>query len=247
MNNLNSVLIEGNVTETAVLSGPEGRAPFCAFVIRSNRCMVNNTTGKPELHVSHFAIQTWGEQAKNASIHGKKNVYVRIVGALRKDECGETPRHFIEAEHCEFRPNYTGEAVNLNSILLEGELLEDPALTSAAGESPACAITMVSRRINRFSGTREELERMEITAIAINGIHGKIVERIMEHGRKDRGVRAVGRILQSDPSLNEKGGAIQLYVEQIEFRPEFARKSPPKKQILTGQLDFGLDEERRPA
>jgi len=107
MNNLNSVLIEGNVVRDPVLSNTPGGIPVCAFSIGINSTH-NTNDGKVD-EVSFFDVETWHQLAENVVKYLTKGRGVRIVGRIKQDrwttsEGAPMSRVKIIAEHVEFRP-----------------------------------------------------------------------------------------------------------------------------------------------
>ena len=81
MNNLNSILIEGNIVRNAeVRITPKGTA-VCNFIIASNRFFKQETGMEKE--VSFFNIETWAKLAESAGNLGRKGLGVRVVGRLK--------------------------------------------------------------------------------------------------------------------------------------------------------------------
>jgi len=109
MNDLNSILIEGNlVREPQYRTTPKG-TPLCTFPIATNRFYKQN--GGTEKEVSFFNVEAWAKHADICNNHGKKGRGVRIVGRLKQDRwndnAGKTQSKIvIIAEHVEFRPGF---------------------------------------------------------------------------------------------------------------------------------------------
>jgi len=105
MNNLNSVLVEGNlVRDPMARSTPKG-TPVCSFTIASNRFFKQEAGFEKE--TSFFNIETWGKLAEACGAKGCKGIGVRVVGRLKQDRWesagGSRSRIVIVAEHVEFR------------------------------------------------------------------------------------------------------------------------------------------------
>jgi single-strand DNA-binding protein len=109
MNNLNSILIEGNLIRDPLLrSTPKGTA-VCTFTIASNRYYKQDSGYEKE--VSFFDVETWTKLAENCYNLGRKGRGVRIVGRLKQDRWNDAEgkahsRVTIVAEHVEFRPDF---------------------------------------------------------------------------------------------------------------------------------------------
>jgi single-strand DNA-binding protein len=109
MNNLNSVLIEGNLARDPDCSTAENGAAVCKFTIAYTRCYKEG--GELAKEVGLFDAEASGKLAESMKSCGKKERGVRVVGKLRQD-CWQGPdgrRHskiLIAAEHIEFRPEF---------------------------------------------------------------------------------------------------------------------------------------------
>jgi single-strand DNA-binding protein len=109
MNNLNSILIEGNlVRDPLYRSTPKG-TPVCTFSLASNR--FSKQESGLEKEVSFFDVETWAKLADICSNLGRKGRGVRVVGRLKQDRWTGTDgkprsRVSIVAEHVEFRPEF---------------------------------------------------------------------------------------------------------------------------------------------
>jgi len=113
MNNLNSILIEGNLVRDAEThTTPKGTA-VSTFQIATNRFYKLDSNFEKE--VSFFNVQAWSKLAETASNLGRKGRGVRVVGRLKQerwqDSNGKTQsKIIIVAEHLEFRPEFNKES-----------------------------------------------------------------------------------------------------------------------------------------
>ena len=109
MNNLNSVLIEGNmVRDPLVRTTPKG-APVCNFSIASNRYFRQDSNLEKE--VGFFDVEAWGKLADACGNQGRKGRGVRVVGRLKQDRwTGSDGKNHtkvsIVAEHVEYRADF---------------------------------------------------------------------------------------------------------------------------------------------
>ena len=107
MNNLNSILIEGNLVRDPELSyTPKGTA-VCKFSVGCNRSWKQDDEFQKE--VSFFDVSTWARLAEVCGEYLKKGRGVRVVGRLKQDRWTDPDgkphsRIFIVAEHVEFKP-----------------------------------------------------------------------------------------------------------------------------------------------
>ena len=115
---------------------------------------------------------------------------------------------------------------NLNSILIEGNLVRDPLIRSTPKGTQVCSFTLASNRFyKQDSGYEKEVGFFDVETFA------KLAENCYNLGHKGRGVRVVGRLKQDRWNGND-GKAhtkISIVAEHVEFRPEF------KKETTQGQ------------
>ncbi len=110
MNNLNSILIEGNLTKDPKLSETPKGTPVCTFGLASNR-YYKPKDGEPQTEVSFFDVEAWAKLGEVCSEYLVKGRGVRVVGRLKQDrwsdkEGNPVSRVKIVAEHIEFKPNF---------------------------------------------------------------------------------------------------------------------------------------------
>ena len=107
MNNLNSVLIEGNLAREPELRYTPKGTPTCTLVLASNRSY--KVEGERTEEVSFIETTTWGKLATVCAEHLSKGRGIRVVGRI-KQERWEDPdgnarsRVVIVAEQVEFQP-----------------------------------------------------------------------------------------------------------------------------------------------
>jgi single-strand DNA-binding protein len=113
MNNLNSILIEGNLVRDPQTRTTAKGTAVSTFSIASNRYYKQDS--ELEKEVSFFDVETWSKLAENVGNLGKKGRGVRVVGRLKQDRWTGTDgkqhsRVTIVAEHVEFRPESKKES-----------------------------------------------------------------------------------------------------------------------------------------
>jgi len=122
MNNLNTVMVEGNLVRDPEFKTTSRGTAICTFSIASNRWFKANDAMEKE--VSYFDVETWTKLAESCSRQGKKGRGCRVVGRLKQDRWSgedgkQRSRVVIVAEHVEFRPeNKNGDA--------SGDTSDDP-------------------------------------------------------------------------------------------------------------------------
>jgi single-strand DNA-binding protein len=125
-----------------------------------------------------------------------------------------------------------GEMNNLNSILIEGNMVKDPEFRSTPKGTPVCTFSIASNRyFSQGSGMEKEVGYFNVETWS------KLAESVNSQGRKGRGVRVVGRLKQE--RWNDAGGRAQskvvIVAEHVEFRPELKREAPGEAETETGE------------
>ena len=132
MNNLNSILIEGNlVRDPEIHTTPKG-TQVCNFSLASNRFYKQDSGYEKE--TSFFDVESWARLAESCNSIGKKGKGVRVVGRLKQDRWNDQEgkphsKIYIVAEHVEFRSDYKKNGTNENGSIAD----------KAAEEAMACA------------------------------------------------------------------------------------------------------------
>lgn len=129
MNQLNSIILEGNLVRN-----PEGRVipsgtALCSFCIATNRSFKQD--GVRQKEVCFFDVETWGKLAENCEKNLKKGQGVRVVGRLKQSrwtdkEGGKQARIKIVGEHVEFKPFFPGSGKPASYDAEKGEPQEFP-------------------------------------------------------------------------------------------------------------------------
>ena len=109
MNNLNSILLEGNLTRDPDLGETPKGTPVCNFGLASNRFYKQDQELQKE--VSFFDVEAWSRLAETCGEYLKKGRGVRVVGRLKQDRWQDkdgNPRSRVKivAEHIEFKPEF---------------------------------------------------------------------------------------------------------------------------------------------
>jgi single-strand DNA-binding protein len=144
MNNLNSILIEGNLVRDPLLrSTPKGTS-VCTFCLASNRFYKQDS--ELEKEVGFFDVETWSKLAESCYNLGHKGRGVRVVGRLKQErwvgsDGKARSKVTIVAEHVEFRPEFKkGEDPNAAGVSDPGEqVLQEMAEVPAAEALEAVA------------------------------------------------------------------------------------------------------------
>ena len=112
MNNLNSILLEGNLVADPDLRYTPKGAAVCSFCVACNRFYKQEEELQKE--VSYFDVTTWNRQAEVCNEYLTKGRGVRVVGRLKQDRWedaeGKTrSKVHIVAEHVEFKPKFKAD------------------------------------------------------------------------------------------------------------------------------------------
>jgi len=126
MNQLNSLILEGNLVRDAVLSEPAPGFKKCNFTMGVSR-YYKNRKNEDVNEASFFDVEAYNQVAEWCGKKATKGRGVRVVGRLKqdtwKDESGKTAsRIYVVAEHIEYKPMKKTEAQ-------AGESTETPATT----------------------------------------------------------------------------------------------------------------------
>jgi single-strand DNA-binding protein len=137
MNNLNSVLIEGNMVRDPLIRATAKGTQVCNFSIASNRFYRQDSNLEKE--TGFFEVEAWGKLANSCSVHGRKGRGVRVVGRLKQDRWtgvdGKSHNKVaIVAEHVEYRSDFK----KADEPALDSDAMADAAMfvqePEAAGE-----------------------------------------------------------------------------------------------------------------
>lgn len=110
MNNLNSVLFEGELAGNPDYQSDKNGHPVCRFTLVSSR--VSDYGNGIEKETCRLGIETTGKLALHCKQNGREGRGVRIVGRLKQEhgrdaEGKPVSRILIAAEHVEFKPTWT--------------------------------------------------------------------------------------------------------------------------------------------
>ena len=147
MNNLNSILIEGNLVRDPLLRSTPRGTQVCTLSLASNRYYKQDTGFEKE--VSFFDVETWARLAEACYSKGRKGRGVRVVGRLKQDRWNDPDgkprsRVTIVAEHVEFRPEFKKDAKPASETSGENEIIiedmDDDEITLTRAEKELAAV-----------------------------------------------------------------------------------------------------------
>ncbi len=131
LNNLNSIIIEGNLVRDPITKSTPGGHQVCSFSLASNRFFRSND--QTEKEVSFFDIETWSKLAQTCGEVLKKGRGVRVVGRLKQDRWTDNSgknqaKIKIVAEHVEFKPVFAkdGQAAGQDAETSETVSIREP-------------------------------------------------------------------------------------------------------------------------
>ena len=141
MNQLNSIILEGNVARKAELSEPTTGFIVCKFPLAVNR-KSKTPDGEQKEEVSFFDIETYGKIAETCAKFCDKGKGIRVVGRLKQsrweDNNQKHSRVYVVAEHVEYKftksPAPQGESNSEKSEeVKKAEEVADTVVTAPSG------------------------------------------------------------------------------------------------------------------
>ena len=124
---------------------------------------------------------------------------------------------------------------SLNSILVEGNLVRDPALSKTPRGTQVCTFSLAT---NRFYKVDNEAQK-EVSFFDVE-VWSKLAETCADVLRKGRGVRVVGRLKQDRWADGEgkNHSRIKIVGEHVEFKPEFSRGKERALSVAEEEPEF---------
>ena len=139
MNQLNSIILEGNVVKKAVLTKPTAGFVVCKFPLAVNR-KTKSPDGEQHEEVSYFDIETYGEMAEKCSKYCDKGQGVRVVGRLKQSRWKENDvsksKIYVVAEHVEYKFHKPKPEEVAQAAEEKAEVTEQAAAEAAAESAP---------------------------------------------------------------------------------------------------------------
>ncbi len=110
MNQLNSIILEGNLVANAELSEPSNGFKVCRFSLAVNR-FTKSLNGESIDEVSFFDVEAYGKLAETCEKNGTKGRGIRVVGRLKQNRWKSNDgknmsRILVIAEHIEYKPKF---------------------------------------------------------------------------------------------------------------------------------------------
>ncbi len=139
MNQLNSIILEGNVVKKAVLTKPTAGFVVCKFPLAVNR-KTKSPDGEQHEEVSYFDIETYGEMAEKCSKYCDKGQGIRVVGRLKQSRWKENDvsksKIYVVAEHVEYKFHKPKPEEVAQAAEEKAEVTEQAAAEAAAESAP---------------------------------------------------------------------------------------------------------------
>ena len=124
---------------------------------------------------------------------------------------------------------------NLNSILIEGNMVKDPLLRSTSKGTQVCTMRLASNRFYKMdSGFEKEVSYFDVES------WGRLAEACYNKGKRGKGIRVVGRLKQSrwsDPD-GKPHSRVTIIAEHVEFRPDFKKESTTQKNAAVSEVPY---------
>lgn len=109
MNQLNQLILEGNIVKDIEITEPKAGFKVGKFTVAVNRTY-RNACGEKAVEVSYFDCEVYGEYAGNIQDKCVKCAGLRIVGRLKQDRWSDEygkkcSKVFVVVEHIDFLKN----------------------------------------------------------------------------------------------------------------------------------------------
>ncbi|MBQ6029343.1 MAG: single-stranded DNA-binding protein [Treponema sp.] len=142
MNNINCLVVEGNITrEPAFRTTPNG-FPICKIPIAVNHYYKKAASGEYENEVSYFDVETFGKLAEICAKFSQKGRGLSVVGRIKQNrwktpEGKNTSRVTIIAEKIEFKQrfNKAEDADEAEAASAENESAAEEATAKALADA----------------------------------------------------------------------------------------------------------------
>ena len=163
MNNLNSVLVDGNLVADPDYRETTKGTPVCNFRLGSNRYYRVDTELQEE--ANFFEVETWAKSAERCRDNLAKGRNVRIVGRLKQDRWTDDQgaKHSkvrIVADHVDFGPM---PKKRQDAAEIEGEDSADSAADAGlASEIAASVVETAAAKQQAKTGKAKTEEMQEV-------------------------------------------------------------------------------------
>ena len=140
MNNINCLVVEGNVVRQPEFKTTPHGYPICKIPIAVNHFYKKAASGGYEKEVSFFEVETFGKLAEVCAKYSQKGRGMSVVGRLRQnrwktEEGKHASRVTIIAEKIEFKQRFAKSESNENDAkAAESESAAEEAVANALAQ-----------------------------------------------------------------------------------------------------------------
>lgn len=145
MNNINCLVVEGNITREPNFRTTPNGFPVCKIPIAVNHYYKKAASGEYESEVSYFDVETFGKLAEICAKFSQKGRGLSVVGRLKQNrwktpEGKNTSRVTIIAEKIEFKQRFNKTAAEESeAAAAENESAAEEATAKALAEAAAAS------------------------------------------------------------------------------------------------------------
>lgn len=124
MNNINCLIVEGNITQNVEFKTTTHGYPVCKIPIAVNHVYKKANSDEYVDEVSYFDIETFGKLAEICAKFSEKGRGVSVVGRIKQnrwksDDGKNQSRVTIIAEKVEFKPRLNGSAGSKKEVAVD--------------------------------------------------------------------------------------------------------------------------------
>lgn len=140
MNNINCLVVEGNVVRQPEFKTTPHGYPICKIPIAVNHFYKKAASGEYEKEVSFFEVETFGKLAEVCAKYSQKGRGMSVVGRIKQnrwktEEGKNASRVTIIAEKVEFKQRFAkSESNESDAKSAESESAADEAVASALAQ-----------------------------------------------------------------------------------------------------------------
>lgn len=143
MNNINCLVVEGNITREPNFRTTPNGFPICKIPIAVNHYYKKAASGEYENEVSYFDVETFGKLAEICAKFSQKGRGLSVVGRLKQNrwktpEGKNTSRVTIIAEKIEFKQRFNkADGDESEAAAAENESAAEEATAKALADAAA--------------------------------------------------------------------------------------------------------------
>lgn len=139
MNNINCLVVEGNIVREPEFKTTNHGFPICKMPIAVNHYYKKGNSSEYIDEVSYFDVETFGKLAEVCAKYSQKGRGVSVVGRIKqnrwKSDEGKSMSHItIIAEKVEFKKRIDKVNDDMNSVTTSSEDIASQLAQESAGE-----------------------------------------------------------------------------------------------------------------